>query len=130
MSNQTFSTFAAPSKWYTFRLQSGILFDYYLHTVALKQYVESIQLNTEPSVSITELHNTKNFSTNTIPLPYFYIVEKDSDGFYHCGPYLMSTKHGQATEGKKVIVVEEEPNNKRKSDIYPKFAKRVKDLKE
>lgn len=99
-------------------------------TVALKQYVESIQLNTEPSVSITELHNTKNFSTNTIPLPYFYIVEKDSDGFYHCGPYLMSTKHGQATEGKKVIVVEEEPNNKRKSDIYPKFAKRVKDSKE
>ena len=99
-------------------------------TVALKQYVKSIQLNTEPSVSITELHNTKKFSTNTIPLPYFYIVEKDSDGFYHCGPYLMSTKHGQATEGKKVIVVEEEPNNKRKSDIYPKFAKRVKDSKE
>ena len=30
MSNQTFCTFAAPSKWYTFRLQSGILFDYYL----------------------------------------------------------------------------------------------------
>ena len=99
-------------------------------TVALKQYVESFQLDTEPPVSITELHNTKNFTKNATHFPYSYLVEKDSDGFYHCGPYLMSSKHGQATEGKKVIVVEEEPNNKRKSDIYPKFAKRVKDLKE
>ena len=49
MSNQTFCTFAAPSKWYTFRLQSGILFDYYLHTIA-KCVTVSVCINNLPTI--------------------------------------------------------------------------------
>ena len=50
MSNQTFCTFAAPSKWYTFRLQSGILFDYYLQAIycaIFSQYQEFAQFRIE-----------------------------------------------------------------------------------
>lgn len=55
-----------------------------------------------------------------------YLVEKDDEGYYHCGPYLMSQKHGSIVVGKKVVIVEEEDNTNSNSQIYPKFAKQVK----
>lgn len=55
-----------------------------------------------------------------------YLVEKDDEGYYHCGPYLMSQKHGSIVVGKKVVIVEEEDNTNLNSQIYPKFAKQVK----
>ena len=54
MSNQTFCTFAAPSKWYTFRLQSGILFDYYLQwsgcLIALEAVLQVREGKGRPSI--------------------------------------------------------------------------------
>lgn len=93
---------------------------------ALRQCVESIQMDTETAKTDKKTAEPER-KTDTI-LPYTYIVEKDSDGFYHCGPYLMPTKHGQAIEGKMVIVLEEETNTGKKSDVYPRFAKRVKEI--
>lgn len=93
---------------------------------ALRQYVESIQMDTETAKTDKKTAEPER-KTDTI-LPYTYIVEKDSDGFYHCGPYLMPTKHGQAIEGRMVTVLEEDTNTGKKSDVYPRFAKRVKEI--
>ncbi len=93
---------------------------------ALKQCVESIQMDTETAK--TDIKTAEPERKTATALPYTYIVEKDSDGFYHCGPYLMSTKHGQVMEGKTVVVLEEEDNTRKKSNVYRKFAKRVKEV--
>ncbi len=92
----------------------------------LKQCMESIQMDTETTKTDKKTAEPER-KTDTI-LPYTYIVEKDNDGFYHCGPYLMPTKHGQAIEGRMVTVLEEDTNTGKKSDVYPKFAKRVKEV--
>ncbi|MBO4654381.1 MAG: response regulator [Bacteroidales bacterium] len=55
-----------------------------------------------------------------------YLVEKDDEEYYHCGPYLMSQKHGRIIEGKKVIVIEEMNNTSSNNQIYPMFAIKVK----
>lgn len=70
----------------------------------------------------------KVVSSISIPMPDTYLVETDENGCYHCGPYLMSSQYGARIVGKTVRVVEEENNTKRYSDIYPKFAKRVKEV--
>lgn len=93
---------------------------------ALKKCVESIQMDTDTAK--TDIKTAEPERKTATVLPYTYIVEKDSDGFYHCGPYLMSTKHGQVMEGKTVVVLEEENNTRKKSNIYRKFAKRVKEV--
>lgn len=93
----------------------------------LKQYVESIQIESDPAKKEKKTEESERKATT--PRPYTYIVEKDSDGFYHCGPYLMPTKHGQVMEGKTVSVLEEEGNTGKKSDVYRKFAKRVQEVR-
>lgn len=93
---------------------------------ALKQFVESIQVESDQAKKEKKPEESERDATT--PLPYTYIVEKDSDGFYHCGPYLMSTKHGQVMKGKTVFVLEEEDNTRKKSNVYRKFAKRVKEV--
>ena len=93
---------------------------------ALKQFVESIQVESDQAKKEKKPEESERDATT--PLPYTYIVEKDSDGFYHCGPYLMPTKHGQVMEGKTVVVLEEEDNTRKKSNVYRKFAKRVKEV--
>ena len=93
---------------------------------ALKKCVESIQMDTDTAK--TDIKTAEPERKPATVLPYTYIVEKDSDGFYHCGPYLMPTKHGQVMEGKTVFVLEEEDNTRKKSNIYRKFAKRVKEV--
>lgn len=40
----------------------------------------------------------------------------------------MPTKHGQVMEGRMVTVIEEDANTKKKVDVYPRFAKRVKEV--
>lgn len=92
---------------------------------ALKQFVESIQVESYQAKKEKKPEESERDATT--PLPYTYIVEKDSDGFYHCGPYLMSSKHGQAIEGRMVTVLDEDANTKKKIDVYPRFAKRVKE---
>ena len=86
--------------------------------------MESIQLDTEAAK--TDKKSAEPERKTATVLPYTYPVEKDGDGFYHCGPYLMSTKHGQTIEGRMVTVLDEETNTGKKSDVYPKFAKKVK----
>lgn len=93
---------------------------------ALKQFVESIQVESDQAKKEKKPEESERDATT--PLPYTYIVEKDSDGFYHCGPYLMSSKHGQAIEGRMVTVLDEDANTKKKIDVYPRFAKRVKEV--
>lgn len=93
---------------------------------ALRQCVESIQMDTDTAKTNIKTAGPER-KTATV-LPYTYIVEKDSDGFYHCGPYLMSTKHGQTIEGRMVTVLDEDANTKKKIDVYPRFAKRVKEV--
>ncbi|MBR5919782.1 MAG: response regulator [Bacteroidales bacterium] len=90
---------------------------------ALGQCAESIQLDTETAK--TDKKTAEPVPKTATVLPYTYIVEKDSDGCYHCGPYLMSTRHGQAIEGRMVTVLEEEANTRKKIDVYPRFAKKV-----
>lgn len=92
----------------------------------LRRCVESIPIESDTSKKEKLTNGSKREATT--PLPYTYIVERDSDGFYHCGPYLMSSKHGQAIEGRTVTVLEENDNTGRKSDVYPRFAKRVKEV--
>lgn len=93
---------------------------------ALRKCVESVQMDTETAK--TDIKTAEPERKTATVLPYTYIVEKDSDGFYHCGPYLMSTKHGQAIEGRMVTVLDEDANTKKKIDVYPRFAKRVKEV--
>ena len=93
---------------------------------ALRKCVESIQMDTETAK--TDIKTAEPERKTATVLPYTYTVEKDSDGFYHCGPYLMPTKHGQVMEGKTVFVLEEEDNTRKKSNVYRKFAKRVKEV--
>lgn len=94
---------------------------------ALRRCVESIQIDSDSAIKGTQTDESE--PEVTPPLPYTYVVERDSEGFYHCGPYLMSSKHGQAIEGRTVTVLEENDNTGKKGDVYPRFAKRVQEVR-
>lgn len=57
-----------------------------------------------------------------------FLVDKDENGCYHCGPYLMATQHGDRIKGKQVVIEKYELNTKRYREVYPFFASKVTEV--
>lgn len=92
----------------------------------ISKVVSEVNQNQQEAKSSNVASEEEKMTTESQPNSDGYLVEKDSEGYYHCGPYLMSQKHGRIIEGKKVIVIEEMNNTSSNNQIYPMFAIKVK----
>ena len=92
----------------------------------ISKVVSEVNQNQQEAKSSNVASEEEKMTTESQPNSDGYLVEKDGEGYYHCGPYLMSQKHGRIIEGKKVIVIEEMNNTSSNNQIYPMFAIKVK----